>query len=58
MNDPRHLIDLLGLTVPIIQAPMAGATTPAMVKGTMRAGGARIAALRDADARSGEGRYR
>lgn len=31
-------MDLLGATVPIIQAPMAGATTPAMVEGAMRAG--------------------
>lgn len=35
----RRLLDLLGIRVPVIQAPMAGATTPAMVKGAMRAGG-------------------
>lgn len=34
----RRVLDLLGLALPIIQAPMAGATTVAMVKGAMRAG--------------------
>ena len=38
MNDTQRVLDLLGMAVPIIQAPMAGATTPAMVKGAMRAG--------------------
>lgn len=38
MSDRRRLLDLLGMAVPIIQAPMAGATTPAMAKGAMRAG--------------------
>ena len=35
----RGLLDLLGIAVPIIQAPMAGSTTPAMIKGAIRAGG-------------------
>ena len=39
VNHIQRLLDLLGIGVPIVQAPMAGATTPAMVKGTMRAGG-------------------
>ena len=29
MSDTRRILGLLGMTVPIIQAPMAGATTPA-----------------------------
>lgn len=35
---PR-LTDLLGVPLPILQAPMAGATTPAMAIGAARAGG-------------------
>lgn len=35
--DPR-ILDLLGIDVPIIQAPMAGATTPAMVIAANQAG--------------------
>ncbi|KAA6179625.1 NAD(P)H-dependent flavin oxidoreductase [Pseudomonas veronii] len=35
--DPR-ILDLLGIDVPIIQAPMAGATTPAMVIAANEAG--------------------
>ncbi len=38
MSHGRQVLDLLGVTVPIIQAPMAGATTTAMVKGAIRAG--------------------
>jgi nitronate monooxygenase len=38
MSQYRHIFDLADLAVPIIQAPMAGATTPAMVKGAIRAG--------------------
>jgi NAD(P)H-dependent flavin oxidoreductase YrpB (nitropropane dioxygenase family) len=35
----RRVLDLLGADVPIIQAPMAGITTPAMIQGVARAGG-------------------
>jgi nitronate monooxygenase len=35
----RRLIDLLGLEHPIIQAPMAGSTTPAMAAAVANAGG-------------------
>ena len=35
----RRLIDLLGLDHPIIQAPMAGSTTPAMAAAVANAGG-------------------
>ncbi|MFZ0266434.1 NAD(P)H-dependent flavin oxidoreductase [Caulobacter sp.] len=34
-----RLTDLLGVPLPILQAPMAGATTPAMAIGAARAGG-------------------
>jgi nitronate monooxygenase len=34
-----RLSDLLGITLPIVQAPMAGATTPAMAIGAALAGG-------------------
>lgn len=35
----KDLIDLLGVTHPIIQAPMAGSTTPALVAAVSNAGG-------------------
>ncbi|KSB91467.1 2-nitropropane dioxygenase [Caulobacter vibrioides] len=35
----RRLIDLLGVEAPVLQAPMAGATTPAMAIGAARGGG-------------------
>jgi nitronate monooxygenase len=35
----RRVLDLLGIEVPIIQAPMAGFTTPAMIQGAAQAGG-------------------
>jgi nitronate monooxygenase len=35
----RRLIDLLGVAAPVLQAPMAGATTPAMAIGAARGGG-------------------
>jgi nitronate monooxygenase len=35
----RRILDLLGIDVPIIQAPMAGVTTPAMIEAVARAGG-------------------
>ena len=35
----RRLLDLLGIELPIIQAPMAGATSPAMVIAVSEAGG-------------------
>lgn len=38
MNAEAFSVLVPGLTLPIVQAPMAGATTPAMVKGAMRAG--------------------
>ena len=34
-----RLIDLLGIDLPIIQAPMAGATTPALAAAVSEAGG-------------------
>ena len=41
MNRPHAspLLDLLGIALPVIQAPMAGATTPAMVAAVSDAGG-------------------
>lgn len=35
----RRVLDLIGIDVPIIQAPMAGVTTPAMMRGVVQAGG-------------------
>lgn len=35
----RRLIDLLGIELPIVQAPMAGATTPALAAAVSEAGG-------------------
>jgi nitronate monooxygenase len=35
----RRLLDLFGIELPILQAPMAGATTPAMAIGAARGGG-------------------
>ena len=35
----RRLIDLLGIAAPVLQAPMAGASTPAMAIGAARGGG-------------------
>ena len=35
----RRILDLFGVAVPIVQAPMAGASTPAMAAAVMRAGG-------------------
>lgn len=35
----RRLIDLLGVAAPVLQAPMAGASTPAMAIGAARGGG-------------------
>ncbi len=35
----RRLLDLLGLELPIIQAPMAGSDTPALAAEVSRAGG-------------------
>ncbi|MDE1147839.1 MAG: nitronate monooxygenase [Azospirillaceae bacterium] len=35
----RRILDLFGIETPIIQAPMAGATTPAMVTAVSNAGG-------------------
>ncbi|MBO9708074.1 MAG: nitronate monooxygenase [Caulobacter sp.] len=42
MNTPwtdRRILDLLGIAQPILQAPMAGASTPAMAVGVAKAGG-------------------
>jgi nitronate monooxygenase len=36
---PNRLLDLFGVELPVIQAPMAGATTPDMVIATSNAGG-------------------
>lgn len=35
----RHLLDLFGIRLPIIQAPMAGVSTPAMAAAVSQAGG-------------------
>lgn len=35
----RRVLELFGIDVPIIQAPMAGITTPAMMRGVAQAGG-------------------
>lgn len=37
--DDRRLLDLFGIELPVIQAPMAGATTPEMVVAVSEAGG-------------------
>jgi len=39
MSNQDRLTELLGIEVPIIQAPMAGVSTPAMALGVARAGG-------------------
>lgn len=39
MPDDRRLLDLFGIELPIIQAPMAGSTTPEMVIAVSNAGG-------------------
>jgi nitronate monooxygenase len=41
MSPQNHgrLLDLLGVELPVIQAPMAGATTPDMVIAVSNAGG-------------------
>ena len=39
MNDPRQLLDRLGLRFPIIQAPMAGVSTPQLAAEVSNAGG-------------------
>jgi nitronate monooxygenase len=38
-ENPNRLLDLFGVELPIIQAPMAGATTPEMVVAVSNAGG-------------------
>ncbi len=38
-TERNRILDLLGIELPIIQAPMAGATTPEMVIATSQAGG-------------------
>lgn len=35
----RRILDLFGIEIPIIQAPVAGATTAALILGVARAGG-------------------
>ena len=39
MPSPRHLLELLGIRLPIIQAPMAGVSSPAMAAAVGAAGG-------------------
>lgn len=39
MPDDRRILDLFGIELPIIQAPMAGSTTPEMVIAVSNAGG-------------------
>lgn len=38
MPSPRHLLELLGIRLPIIQAPMAGVSSPAMAAAVSAAG--------------------
>jgi NAD(P)H-dependent flavin oxidoreductase YrpB (nitropropane dioxygenase family) len=38
MNAPRRILDLFGIEVPIVQAPMLGVTTPEMVAAVAAAG--------------------
>lgn len=38
-KDPHRLLDRLGITVPIIQAPMAGVSSPAMAAAVSQGGG-------------------
>lgn len=39
MPSPRHLLELLGIRLPVIQAPMAGVSSPAMAAAVSAAGG-------------------
>ena len=52
MNWPdRRILDRLGIEVPIIQAPMGGVATSAMVTAVARRGETRLVALRVVDVR-------
>ena len=35
----RRILDLFGISIPILQAPMAGASTPQMARAVSAAGG-------------------
>ncbi len=51
----RHLLELLGIRLPIIQAPMAGVSTPAMAAAVTEAGGLgsiSVGSVREPEARS------
>ncbi|WP_199192725.1 NAD(P)H-dependent flavin oxidoreductase [Allosphingosinicella deserti] len=55
MSDTRYLLELLGIRLPIIQAPMAGVSSPAMAAAVTGAGGlgsVAVGALKPSDARS------
>jgi nitronate monooxygenase len=39
LSSPQHLLELLDIERPIIQAPMAGVSTPAMAAAVSDAGG-------------------
>lgn len=52
MNPTRRLLDLFGVALPIVQAPMAGCDTPQLASAVAAAGGlgSLACAMRDADA--------
>ena len=52
-SDRNALLDLLGIRLPIIQAPMAGVSTPEMAASVMNAGGLGSVALGATDASVG-----
>jgi nitronate monooxygenase len=54
LEDTRHLLELLGIHSPIIQAPMAGVSTPAMAAAVTEAGG--LGSIAAGSVRSAEAR--
>jgi nitronate monooxygenase len=57
-SDRNALLDLLGIRLPIIQAPMAGVSTPEMAAAVMNAGGLGSVALGATDASAGRAMIR
>ena len=57
-SDRNALLDLLGIRLPIIQAPMAGVSTPEMAAAVMNAGGLGSVALGATDAPTGRAMIR
>jgi nitronate monooxygenase len=55
MGSPKNLLDLLRIDAPIVQAPMAGVSTPAMAAAVSNAGGLGSIGVGATDA-SGAGR--